>query len=859
VSRTWPPAARPWLGLLVALLLVLAAQAAPRFAARVGLDGDLVEITYTLQDAAGKVGEPVWPDFQGLNLVSGPAVGTSYRIVNGVSSQEKSWTFRFLPTSERAVQVGAARIVVNGATLNSGTLTVPGRGEKQKAAERPVRLSFEVEPRRPVVGQAVRLRLRLDFSMPVRNYDQPRLGSAPGFLVEALEQPAQPQVGTRTVDGVSMNSAVLGEWLLYPVREGPLHLEPVTLQVQVEEKAKRRGRDPFDFFGGPLFNQLKTLAVTTDPLNFDVRPLPAGAPPSFQGAVGAFELQAELDKETLAVGEALTLSLTISGAGNATGLEMPALSHSPDLERYDTRTDSQFKPGPKGQQGRRTFKTLFVPRAAGEQRIEAVEFSFYDPAAGAFRTRSAGPWTVTVAAGAGGGGPAGPGPLTAGGKQVASYGEDIRQALAAPARLPLRRPPAHHQVPWLLGLVVVAAWMPAAAWRARRRERLQIQAPALRARTAHRRARHRLKGEGRDAAGQEEILRAFLAERLGRSAAGTTLEEVQKVLALREAPGELRRELDELWRQLEFRRYGGGAPLEPGRLEALLDQLETELAGPRGKGGSAGKEARRSFLGLLLLVLLVGGAVAQTAPATPEQRFEAARTAYNQGDADTAAREWQALVDQGHGGFELFYNLGNARYRQGDAGGAVLNWERARHLRPLDRDVRANLEFIRPRLADRLEMPVRLPLWDALDALLAALPSALLAWGGLLLAAGAVLTASRRYVAPERRLGSAARLLTAFLAAPAVLALLLLLLQDRRAAHNDGAVILADKVEVRAAPTPGATAQFDLHAGTRVEARRSGEGGWVELVLPDGRSGWVPGSSLERLDAAQDMDKGGTP
>lgn len=629
-----PSAARPWLGLILLLAAALALQAAPRFTARVGLEGDLVEIVYTLQDAAGKVGEPVWPDFQGLNLVSGPAVGTSYRIVNGVSSQEKSWTFRFLPTSEKAVQVGAAKVAVNGATLSSGTLTVPGRGEKQKVADRPVRLSFEVEPRRPVVGQAVRLRLRLDFSVPVRNYDQPRLGSAPGFLVEALEQPAQPQVGTRTVDGVSMNSAVLGEWLLFPVREGPLHLEPVTLQVQVEEKAKRRGRDPFDFFGGPLFNQLKTLAVTTDPLTFDVRPLPAGAPSSFQGAVGSFEMQADLDKETLAVGEALTLSLTISGAGNATGLEMPVLSHSPDLERYDTRTDSQFKPGAKGQQGRRTFKTLFVPRAAGEQRIEAVEFSFFDPAAGAFRTRVAGPWTVAV--GPGGGGTVGPGPVAAGGKQVDSYGEDIRQILAGPARLPLRRPPAHHRLPWLLGLLAVAAWMPAMAWRARHRELLQLQAPALRARTAHRRARQRLKSEGRDAAGQEEILRAYLAERLGRSAAGLTLEETQKALALREAPGELRRELDDVWKQLEYRRYGGGQPLEPAGLETLLDHLEQELAGPKGKSGGA---RGRSILGLLLLGLTLGAAMAQTPDTTPEQRFEAARAAYGQGDAARAARE----------------------------------------------------------------------------------------------------------------------------------------------------------------------------------------------------------------------------
>jgi hypothetical protein len=840
---------RHWLrllaiGLFLLPLLTSQVQGAPRFTARLNLDGDLVQITYTLQDATGKVGEPVWPDFQGLNLVSGPAVGTSYRIVNGVSSQEKTWSFSFLPTSEKAVQVGPAKVVVNGATLGSGPLTVPGRGEKQRSSERPVRLSFEVEPRRPVVGQAVRLRLRLDFSVPVRGYDQPRLGSAPGFVVETLEQPAQPQVGTRTVDGQSMNTAVLGEWLLFPVREGPLHLEPVTLQVQVEEKSKRRGRDPFDFFGGSLFNQLKTLAVTTDPLTFDVKSLPAGAPASFQGAVGSFTLAADVDKQQLAAGEALTLSVTIQGAGNVTGLELPAFSHSPDLERYDTRTDSQFKPGPKGQQGRRTFKTLFVPRAPGEQRIDVVQFSFFDPAAGVFRTLSAGPWTVTVEAGSGLSQPVA-GPAGAG-RQVTSYGEDIRQALPAPHSVPVRQAPPHHRLPWLLGLLGVAAWLPGCAWVARRRERQQLQAPALRARTAHKRARNRLKSGTSDAAAQEEILRDFLADRLDRSATGLTLEEVQKALALREAPVELRRELDELWRRLEFQRYGGGQALDSLRLGALLDGLEAELA--RQGRGSARVGGRVSAI-LLLTALLVGPAWAAPAPAaTAESRFESAREAYGQGDAATAARGWQALVDEGHGGFELYYNLGNAWYRQGDTGRAVLNWERARHLRPLDRDVRANLEFIRPRLADRLETPVRLPIWNTLDALLAALPAALLAWGGLLLAAAAALVMGRRYLAPDRKLGPAARLLAAFLAAPAALALLLLLLQDYREAGSDAAVILADKVEVRAAPVPGSTAQFDLHAGTLVERGRAGDGDWVEIGLPDGRSGWVPAASVESLN-----------
>ncbi|MFA7331433.1 MAG: BatD family protein [Candidatus Delongbacteria bacterium] len=813
---------------------------AAAFHARLGLEGDLVQITYVLEEAKGQVGEPDFPEFKGLNLVSGPAVGTSYRIVNGVSSQEKTWSFSFLPESEQARKIGPARIRVNGALLTSESLTVPGRSEKQAAGERPLRLSFEVEPRRPVVGQAMRLRLRLDFSVNVRGYDQPALGSAPGFVVEALERPAQPEVSQRTVGGQTWNTAILGEWLLFPVREGSLHLPPVTLQVQVEEAQSRKRRDPFDFFGSSLFNRLKTLAVSTDPLNFSVAPLPAGAPVEFNGAVGSFTLRAAPDKTTLKAGEALTLTVTLEGAGNVAGLEAPTIRHSPDLERYDTQTESDFRPGPRGQTGRRVFKTLFVPRVPGEQRIEALAFAFFDPATGSFKRLSAGPWTLQVSPGDGSVNL--PGAQGPGGQQVTSYGQDIRQLLPTPRELPLRQAPVHHRWPWLLGLALALAWVPGAALLARRRARLAELAPALRGRSALRRARTRLKAAGSQAALQEEILRSYLADRLGRAATGLLLEDCLRELALRGADAALKRELEETWRRLEFQRYGGGAGDSGPGLLTLLERLEAwfragEQPTPRPP------RAARVLPGLLLLVILSASAGA----ATPEERFEAARQAYEVGDFPAAAQGWQALLDEGYGGLELVYNLGNAWYRCGDSGRAVLNWERALALQPLDRDARANLEIIRPSLADRFEAPVRLPIWDTLDGWLALLPTALLAWGGLLFALAAAGVAGVRYVQPERRLSPTLRLLFSVLLVPALLTLSLLALQDRRQVHSPRGVILPAKVEVRTAPSAGSTAQFDLHTGTVVRLARESAAGWREIVLPDGRSGWVPVGSLEAV------------
>lgn len=49
----------------------------------------------------------------------------------------------------------------------------------------------------------------------------------------------------------------------------------------------------------------------------------------------------------------------------------------------------------------------------------------------------------------------------------------------------------------------------------------------------------------------------------------------------------------------------------------------------------------------------------------------------------------------------LYYNIGNACYRQGSLGKAVVNYERALKLDPTDEDARANLEFVQSKLADK--------------------------------------------------------------------------------------------------------------------------------------------------------------
>jgi Flp pilus assembly protein TadD len=112
-----------------------------------------------------------------------------------------------------------------------------------------------------------------------------------------------------------------------------------------------------------------------------------------------------------------------------------------------------------------------------------------------------------------------------------------------------------------------------------------------------------------------------------------------------------------------------------------------------------------SITSLLILGLLAVNQVSLLAKATtPTQEIlTTASQLYQAGQFAQAALAYQQLVDQGYADSALDYNLGNAYYKQGDLGRAILNFRRAAELAPRDADIAANLELARLQAVDKVE------------------------------------------------------------------------------------------------------------------------------------------------------------
>jgi len=111
-----------------------------------------------------------------------------------------------------------------------------------------------------------------------------------------------------------------------------------------------------------------------------------------------------------------------------------------------------------------------------------------------------------------------------------------------------------------------------------------------------------------------------------------------------------------------------------------------------------------------------------------EDEFAMGNNFYESKDYPSAIRMYESVLKQGEESAPLYFNLGNAYFKNGDLGHAVLNYMRAQRLDPGDEDIRNNLEFAQKFSRVQMEGAELNPVSGLLNSLLAPYHVDLLAW-----------------------------------------------------------------------------------------------------------------------------------
>src|SRR5256714_9884201 len=238
------------------------------------------------------------------------------------------------------------------------------------------------------------------------------------------------------------------------------------------------------------------------------------------------------------------------------------------------------------------------------------------------------------------------------------------------------------------------------------------------------------------------------------------------------------------------------------------------------------------------LLFFVVSSFATVALAADEGAFAKANRAYAEGRFDEAAAGYESLINSGNWTANLFYDLGNARYRLGDFGQAILDYERALALDPRQPEADANLRLARDE-ARALEM--RRDWIERYAGMATVKPYTIAAtvafWFTLFKTAH--LFFSRR-----RSAGRIALIvLSVMILGVSAFAIFSLENGARGAAL---AVITGKEVEARLATADTAKSVLVLPAGSEIKIL-SERGDWIYVALPNDQRGWIPANNAQRV------------
>jgi len=219
---------------------------------------------------------------------------------------------------------------------------------------------------------------------------------------------------------------------------------------------------------------------------------------------------------------------------------------------------------------------------------------------------------------------------------------------------------------------------------------------------------------------------------------------------------------------------------------------------------------------------------------------------YQNGDYDQAEQSYRSLLQAGADSASLYYNLGNACFKQKRLGEAIYYWEKARKKRPADPDIRQNLELANLMIVDRIESPAVAYPVRLLNSVLELANTTQLSWITLALFSAASglfiwhILARHRRILPKTMIGSIA--CTALFVCFACALSWKIYADDYR---KEG-VIVEQKVDVRSGPGTDNLTIFTVHEGIKVRVRESNKG-WFQVSLPNGWNGWLPQSAVALL------------
>jgi tetratricopeptide (TPR) repeat protein len=245
-------------------------------------------------------------------------------------------------------------------------------------------------------------------------------------------------------------------------------------------------------------------------------------------------------------------------------------------------------------------------------------------------------------------------------------------------------------------------------------------------------------------------------------------------------------------------------------------------------------------LSLLVFLLLL---IVNTFGQAMDDSLKAGNQYYTEEKYEDAIRVYEWILNEGFEAPELYYNLGNAYFKSHKMTFALLNYERAKLLDPVNEDIDYNLELAKSFAIDKIDEvpPFFLTQWhNAMVNMFSGDAWAVISMASFvfLLLVFSIYLYTRKYGIKKLSFWISVLLLYISISS------FVFALNDRqRVLHPGTALILSSSVTVESSPDESGTDLFLIHEGTKVTIKEK-LGDWTRIRLSDGKTGWVPSNSI---------------
>ena len=323
------------------------------------------------------------PKFENFQIIGGPnqSIKTSY--VNGERSFSKTYSYFLKPLKKGTLKISQASIEIDNETYKSLPIEVtitdsvkqPSDAVTQYYNDDDIELRALISKGSPFLNEPITVVYKLYYKAPI-NISDARETETPkfkDFWSQTIKIP-QLKVQREVYKGQNYNVVEWRKVVLYPQRVGELEISPLSLNLVLDVPTDKR-----DFFGNVIYDQTSQL-ISTGMRRINVKNLPnLGKPDSFTGAVGEFEFDVILNKNSLRATESFQAELKVKGSGNLKLFDLPNILVPNSMELFEPEREELINTNLSGMSGSISKLFTIIPRFQGNFPIEEVEFSYFNP------------------------------------------------------------------------------------------------------------------------------------------------------------------------------------------------------------------------------------------------------------------------------------------------------------------------------------------------------------------------------------------------------------------------------------------------------------------------------------------------